>query len=68
MWSASPAMQAWHESISDLFVHTSDCAVCQSAEKWDHERRCQQGQALYHAEQQAYREWISDRYASEAVA
>ena len=68
MWSASPAMTAWHDSISDLFVHTSDCAVCQAAEKWDHERRCHEGQTLYRAEQAAYAEHIAAEYAGKAVA
>lgn len=68
MWPASPTMRAWHDAISDLFVHTADCAVCQSAEKWDQERRCANGQALYRAEQAAYAEHIAAEYAGRAVA
>lgn len=67
MWPLSEATRGWHDAISALWLHTAFCDACQTAEKWDHARRCVEGQKLYHAEQTAYGQHISAEYAGRAA-
>lgn len=67
MFAISAALDAWHAAIEAYWAHVSMCDGCTRATAYSLTVRCGDGQVLYHAEQIAYGEYISDQYAGKAV-